>query len=83
MLSVSEVWKCKLYLRFTANHEYGTNTEKVGLYRTCPSPAFQARLGVPCSGRSPAAFRISRLRFAFSRLRFAWVSPGVVCGTER
>jgi hypothetical protein len=27
----------------------------------------------------PADFRIGQLRFAFSRLRFAWVSPGVVC----
>ena len=27
-----------------------------------------------------ADFRISWLRFAFSRLRFAWVSPAVVCG---
>jgi hypothetical protein len=26
--------------------------------------------------------RVSRLRFAFSRLRFAWVSPGVVCWTQ-
>jgi len=31
-------------------------------------------------GRSPAYCLISRLRFAFSRLRFVWVSPGVVCG---
>ena len=30
----------------------------------------------------PADFCISRLRFAFSRLRFAWVSPGVVCGAD-
>ena len=34
------------------------------------------------TGRSSADFRISRLRFALSRLRFAWVSPGVVCGTD-
>jgi hypothetical protein len=26
----------------------------------------------------PVDFRISRLRFAFSRLKFAWVSHGVV-----
>ncbi len=32
----------------------------------------------------PADCRISlnRLRFAFSRLRFAWESPGVVCGAD-
>jgi hypothetical protein len=34
------------------------------------------------SGRSPVDCRISRLRFAFSRLRFACVSPGVVCGSD-
>ena len=34
------------------------------------------------SGRSPADFRINRLRFAFSRLRFAWVSRWVVCGVD-
>jgi hypothetical protein len=33
-------------------------------------------------GRLLADFRISRLRFAFSRLRFAWVSLGVVCGAD-
>jgi hypothetical protein len=33
-------------------------------------------------GRSPADFRISQLRFAFSRLRFAWVASGVVCGAD-
>ena len=33
-------------------------------------------------GRSPADFRISRLRCAFSRLRFAWVYLGSVCGTR-
>ena len=33
-------------------------------------------------GRSPADFRISLLRFAFSRLRFASVSYGVVCGAD-
>jgi hypothetical protein len=26
----------------------------------------------------PVDFRISLLKFAFSRLKFAWVSPGVV-----
>ena len=42
-----------------------------------PFVQFLKRLGL---GRSPADCRISRLRFAFSRLRFAWVSPGVVWG---
>ena len=31
------------------------------------------------AGRSPADCRISRLRFAFSRLKFARMSTGVVC----
>ena len=37
----------------------------------------------PFVRRSPADFRISQLRFAKSRLRFACVSPGVVCGSDR
>jgi hypothetical protein len=34
------------------------------------------------AGLLPADFRISRLRFAFSRLRFVWVSSGIVCRTD-
>ncbi len=34
----------------------------------------------PFVRRSPTNFRISRLRFSFRRLRFAWVSPGIVWG---
>ena len=35
-----------------------------------------------CPDDYPADFRINQLRFAKNRLRFAWVSPGVVCGTD-
>jgi hypothetical protein len=33
-------------------------------------------------GSGVCDFRIGRLRFACTRLRFAWVSPGVVCGAD-
>ena len=35
-----------------------------------------------CQDDYPDDFRISQLRFAKRRLRFALVSPGVVCGAD-
>jgi hypothetical protein len=65
-----------LSLALSRCHTHTNTTHKHHTHTHIHTHAYLALL----SGRSPANFRISQLRFAKSRLRFACVSPGYVCG---
>ena len=65
-----------LSLALSRCHTHANTTHKHHTHTHIHTHAYLALL----SGRSPANFRISQLRFAKSRLRFACVSPGYVCG---